>query len=61
MTQTAKPESVTFIKVEFTAEEFALLVERVGDYEAGAEAQFIHDATMRSLNRKKGKKVEDGQ
>ena len=59
--QTGKPEKVTFLKVEFTEEEFALLVQSVGDPEPGAEAQYIHDATMRSLRRKKGKRVEAGQ
>lgn len=51
--QTGRPEKATFLKVEFSEEEWKLLVERVGDHQPGAEAEYVHDATMRSLQRKR--------
>lgn len=56
--QTGKAQTVSRIQVEFTEEEFKLLVVKVGDPEPGAEADFIHALVMRSLNRKPRKAKE---
>jgi hypothetical protein len=62
MMQAKKSETVHRIQVEFTEEEFRILVIRVGDPEPGAEARYIHKIVMRSLSRKPKKaKTGDGQ
>lgn len=62
MAQTGKVQTVSRISVEFTVEEYKLLVAKVGDWEPGAEADFIHALVMRSLRRRerKAKKERDG-
>lgn len=57
--QTSKAQTVHRLTVEFSEEEYRLLVVRVGDPEPGTEAEYIHDLVMRSLNRKKRVKAED--
>ena len=57
--QTGKPETVTFVPVAFSDEEFKLLVGRVEVDEGSALAEYIHKTAMRSLNRKKRVKAED--
>ena len=50
-------ETVTRLKVEFTEEEYKLLIERVPVGEVLAD--FIHQVVMRSLRRKARKPKED--
>ena len=47
-------ETVTRVKVEFSEEEYKLLIERVPA--PFVLAEFIHQVVMRSLRRKKGAK-----
>ena len=60
MQKTESYEKITVIRVEFSEDEFNLLLMKVGDHQAGAEAQYIHDVVMRSLRRKRrqGKGVQ---
>ena len=51
--QRTSPEEVVFLKVQFSKEEWGMLLERVGDHQPGAEAEYIHDTVMRILRRKK--------
>lgn len=57
--QTGKPETVTFIPVAFSDDEFKLLVKKVGVSDGPALAEFIHNVIIRSLRRKARKGKED--
>lgn len=57
--QTGKPETVTYVPVAFSAEEFDLLVEKVGVGDGPALAEFIHNVIIRSLRRKARKTKGD--
>ncbi len=50
-------ETVTRVKVEFSEEEYKLLIDKVKHPQSLAD--FIHDVTMRSLRRKARKGKED--
>ena len=57
--QTGKTETVTYVPVAFSDEEFALLVKKVGTSDGPALAEFIHNVIVRSLQRKPRKVKED--
>ena len=59
--QRTSPEEVVFLKVQFSKEEWGMLLERVGDHQAGAEAEYIHDVVVRGLRRKARKPKKDVQ
>lgn len=54
--QTEQPETVTFVPVKFSAEEWDMLESRT-DVD-NPPAQYIHDVVMRSLKRKKRAKKD---
>ena len=56
--QTGRPEKATSLVVQFSEEEWGMLIEKVGDHQPGAEAQFIHDTVMNRLNRKPREKKD---
>jgi len=58
--QTGQPETVTFVPVAFSSEEFDLLVKKVGVSDGPALAEFIHNVIIRSL-RRKGRTKKDVQ
>ena len=50
--QTGRPEKAVSLVVQFSETEWDLLIEKVGDHQPGAEAQFIHDTVVNRLKRK---------
>lgn len=61
MQPTDRYEKITVVRVSFSEEEFALLLEKVGDYQPGAEAKFIHDTVVNNLQRWKKRQQKGAQ